>query len=87
MDGTWESCDGLVISDVNRLLSCWPYLLHAGEAACQLLPEVCHVVVVLLQVLLEVVASERQQRFLHLGVQLWTQTGCLVTCECVRSGQ
>ena len=50
------------------------YLLHAGVTARQLLPEVSDVVVVLLQVLLEVVASECQQRFLHLGVQLRTQT-------------
>lgn len=49
------------------------YLFHAGEAAGQLLPQVGDVVVVLLQVLLEVVASERQQRFLYLRVQLQEQ--------------
>lgn len=49
------------------------YLLHAGVAAGQLLPEVGDVMVVLLQVLLEVVAPEGQQRFLHLGVELWGQ--------------
>lgn len=49
------------------------YLLHARVAAGQLLPEVGDVVVVLLQVFLEVVAPEGQQRFLHLTVQLWKQ--------------
>lgn len=49
------------------------YLLHARVATGQLLPEVGDVVVVLFQVLLEVVAPEGQQRFLHLRVELWKQ--------------
>lgn len=46
------------------------YLLHTCVATHQLLPEVGDVMVVLLQVLLEVVAPERQQGFFYLGVEL-----------------
>lgn len=49
------------------------YLLHACVATRQLLPEVGDVVVVLLQVLLEVVAPEGQQRFFYLSVELWKE--------------
>lgn len=49
------------------------YLLHTRIATGQLLPEVGNVMVVLFQVLLEVVAPEGQQRFLHLRVELWGQ--------------
>ena len=57
-------------SVIHRLNPPHPYLLHAGVAARQLLPEVGDVMVVLLQVLLEVVASERQQGLLHVRVEL-----------------
>lgn len=60
------------------------YLFHTSVATRQLLPEVGDVVVVLLQILLEVVASESQQGFLHLAVELWTQ---MAECgECVFLG-
>lgn len=49
------------------------YLLHTRVATRQLLPEVGDVMVILFQVLLEVVAPEGQQRFLHLTVELWKQ--------------
>lgn len=49
------------------------YLLHPSVATCQLLPEVSDVMVVLFQVLFEVVASERQQGFFNLSVQLRTR--------------
>lgn len=46
------------------------YLLHTCVATRQLLPEVGDVMVILFQVLLEVVAPERQQGFFYLGVKL-----------------
>lgn len=54
------------------------YLLHTCVATRQLLPEVGDVMVVLLQVLLEVVAPERQQGFFYLGVELWKQVSQLL---------
>lgn len=62
------------------------YLLHSSVATRQLLPEVGDVVVVLFQVLLEVVSPEGQQRFLHLGVELWKQRAQINTVRGLGEG-
>lgn len=63
----------------QELLLGFIYLLHACVATGQLLAEVSDVVVILLQVLLEVVAPERQQGFLHLRVELRREQRSLAT--------
>lgn len=48
---------------------CSQYLLHSGVSAGQLLPEIRHVMVILLHVLFEVL-SEYQQRLFHFTLEL-----------------
>lgn len=61
------------ITKINLKYHVRLYLLHTCVATRQLLPEIGDVMVVLFQVLLEVVTSERQQGFLYLWVELWKQ--------------